>query len=38
MIKKKKVKKTVKKVVKKVTPEPKKGGDDLASIVDNWDD
>ena len=27
-----------KKVVKKVTPEPKKGGDDLASIVDNWDD
>ena len=27
-----------KKVVKKVTPEPKKGGDDLASIVENWDD
>lgn len=27
-----------KKIVKKVTPEPKKGGDDLASIVDNWDD
>ena len=27
-----------KKVVKKVTPEPKKGGDDLASIVDNWDE
>ena len=27
-----------KKVATKPTPEPKKGGGDLASIVDNWDD
>tara|TARA_R110002050_G_scaffold115750_1_gene232094 strand:- start:269 stop:937 length:669 start_codon:yes stop_codon:yes gene_type:complete len=27
-----------KKVATKPTPEPKKGGDDLASLVDNWDD
>ena len=27
-----------KKVSKKPTPEPKKGGENLASLVDNWDD